>query len=177
MAESTAWEYCQQVAKFFVAIAPVYIKLPTPPELPALAEPLLGQQAVLFIDGMIQPIQRPAHAGEAFFCGRRGKACDGLNIQALSDQNGLIRHLLCGMPGSAHDLVAIQESPWFMQWLQNLPAPYAVVGDTAYIGLAPNVITPHRKPPRGNLTAQQRQENKQISSLRIIAERVNGLWR
>ncbi len=174
LAESSSWLYVNQVADFFVDISQFYIALPHANEFQRLSVPLLGRQAVLFIDGMIQPIQRPSHAGDVFFCGRKGKQCDSLNIQIVSDRFGVIRHIVAGVPGSSHDSVAIRQSPWFMRYLAALPQPYVVVGDIAYIGLSPNLMTPHRKPRGRNLSPQERQENKLISSKRILAERVNN---
>jgi hypothetical protein len=42
-------------------------------------------------------------------------------------------------------------------------------GDKAYIG-EPQILTPHKKPPKGKLTAQQKQENKEFSKKRIYIE-------
>jgi hypothetical protein len=38
-------------------------------------------KVLLYIDGFIVKIQRPDHAGDAYFCGRHGKSCDSINVQ------------------------------------------------------------------------------------------------
>ena len=50
----------------------------------------------MYIDGYIARIQRPDGAGDAYFCGRHGKSCDSLNTQYISDQHGLVRHIITG---------------------------------------------------------------------------------
>jgi len=44
-------------------------------------------------------------------------------------------------------------------------------GDKAYIG-GVNITTPHKKPKNGQLTNEQKEENKEFSSNRIFVEHV-----
>ena len=50
----------------------------------------------MYIDGYIARIQRPDHAGDAYFCGRHGKSCDSINTQYISDKYGVVRHIITG---------------------------------------------------------------------------------
>ena len=125
-------------------------------ELPQLEQQLhnpLGSQpyhVVLFIDGFIVKVQRPDGAGDAYFCGRHGKSCDSINVQYVTDKQGRIRHIITGCAGSTHDKTAASWSAELKQFLDNLPHGYVMLGDPAYRGLHPNVITTftgHNLPP------------------------------
>ena len=116
MAKSTVILHTRDAVAFFLEICGQHVRLPALEEYPVLAQPLVtadGQevQAVLFIDGVIIRIQRPDHAGNAYYCGRNGKACDSLNVQVVCDRFGVIRYALAGVPGAAHDANAIGWGP------------------------------------------------------------------
>ena len=98
VAESTSREACHSVAEFLMSVAEQYIKLPTPDEFANLAEEVNGKRAILYIDGSIIAIQRPDHAGDAYFCGRHGKSRDSLNTQFVCDKFGRIRHVFFENP-------------------------------------------------------------------------------
>lgn len=176
IARSTCHLITHEVADFLFNISPRHISLPEARELPALREPIMlangeVRNAVLFIDGAIVKIQRPDHAGNAYFCGRNGKSCDSLNVQYVVDKNGVVRHVVSGIPGSSHDKTAIEWSNEFMNFLDQLPPNYVVVGDAAYRALHPNVIVPFSG---NNLAADQLRYNADLSGLRQIVERTIG---
>ena len=52
------------------------------------------KRVILYIDGVIMHIERPDHAGDAYFCGRHGKSCDSFNVQYVVHKRGAIRQLL-----------------------------------------------------------------------------------
>jgi hypothetical protein len=106
-------------------------------------------KVILYIDGFIVKIQRPDYAGDAFFCGRHGKSCDSINVQYITDKRGRVRHIISGLSGSTHDKTAASWSAQLMNFLDNLTANYVVLGDPAYRGLHPRVITTFTG---GNLT-------------------------
>lgn len=171
IAESTAHLYCKSVAEFFLAIAPDHISLPTVDELQDLGQQFGDSLVVLYVDGFICPIQRPDHAGDAYFCGRHGKTVDSLNAQIICDRRGNVRHVVAGPPGAAHDKTALEFSGEFQQFLEQLPLPYIVVGDAAYRGISPKLVVPFTG---RNLTEEQQQHNYELSRLRQIVERCIG---
>ena len=170
IAKSTVIHHVKQVADFFASTANNHIQLPELRELPALSSPLRGNNVLLYIDGFIVKIQRPDHAGDAFFCGRHGKSCDSINVQYVTDKHGKIRHIVTGVSGATHDKTAAAWSVEFMT-LNNLPAGYIVLGDPAYRGLHPNILTPYTGP---NLAPHQTAFNNECTRLRQIVERAIG---
>lgn len=91
VATSTGFMYCRMLANYFQHIAPYYISLPENEELSNLAIPLQMvdgtlKRVVLYIDGFIVRVQRPDHAGDAYYCGRSGKSCDSINVQFVVDK-------------------------------------------------------------------------------------------
>jgi len=177
VAKSTVIAHIHKVAEFFASSAHQYIALPAHAQLPILAKPLndnsrlqlVGHHVVLYIDGFIVKIQRPDHAGDAYFCGSHGKSCDSINVQYVTDQFGCIRHVITGLSGATHDKTAASWSAEFiiMIFLNDLPAAFVVVGDPAYRGLHPKVITTYTG---ANLTRQQVDFNNE----RQIVERTIG---
>lgn len=134
------------------------------------AQPVV-HHVVLYIDGFIVKIQRPDRAGDAYFCGRHGKSCDSINVQYVTDQFGRIRHVITGLSGATHDKTAASWSAEFMAFLNNLPAGFVVLGDPAYRGLHPKVITTFTG---ANLTREQLAFNDEATRLRQIVERTIG---
>lgn len=146
VATCTASLYLQEVVDFFYESSAQHISLPRQEEFADLSLPLQtpdGQNlnVILYIDGEIVRIQRPDHAGDAYYCGRPGKHCDSLNIQYIVDKRGMIRHVVSGLPGATHDLTAIEWSDEFRAFLDTLPENVAVLGDPAYRNLHPRVVT------------------------------------
>jgi len=171
IAKSTAIAHIHDVAEFFAKTAYQHIELPRLTELPGMLSPLEGYNVVLYIDGFIVKIQRPDHAGDAFFCGRHGKSCDSINVQYVSDKSGRIRHIITGISGATHDKTAAGWSAEFMAFLDNLPAGYVVLGDPAYRGLHQKIMTTYTG---ANLTPYQINFNYSCTRLRQIIERTIG---
>jgi len=177
IAKSTMIMHVREVAEFFAATASQYIALPLPNEFVQLSSPLHYPgnpnmyKVILYIDGFIVKIQRPDHAGDAYFCGRHGKSCDSINVQYITDCFGRIRHVITGLSGATHDKTAAAWSAEFMAFLNQLPVGYVVLGDPAYRGLHPNVITTFTG---AHLTQQQLNFNNDCTRLRQIVERTIG---
>jgi len=125
----------------------------------------------LYIDGFIVKIQRPDHAGDAYFCGHHRKSCDSINVQYVTDQFGRIRLVITGLSGAMHDKKAAAWSAELMTFLNNLPTGFVVLGDPAYQGLHAKVITTFTGP---NLTREQLDFNDECRRLRQIVERIIG---
>ena len=154
------------MAQLFASTAHRFIALPERDEFPVLMSPLrraANQQinqhrVILYVDEFIVKIQRPDHAGDAYFCGRHGKI-----VTPLTCNMSLIALEVSGLSGATHDKTAISWSANFMAFLNALSADYAVLGDPAYRGLHPRVITTFTG---ANLTAAQLQFNNVCTCLR-----------
>jgi hypothetical protein len=95
-----------------------------------------------------------------------------MNTQIVCDKNGIIMDMTTGLSGRMHDRVAIMFSTALGNFTANLPAPYVIIGDSAYQGYSNNLVVPfHGNAPR---TAAQTQFNRLLSQQRQIVERVNG---
>jgi hypothetical protein len=129
-------------------------------------------KVLLYIDGFIVKIQRPDHAGDAYFCGRHGKSCDSINVQYVVDKTGSVRHVVTGLSGSTHDKTAASWSIQLRQFLDGLPDGYVVLGDAAYRGLHQRVITPLIN--NGHLTPANQSFNDACTRIRQIVERSIG---
>jgi DDE superfamily endonuclease/Helix-turn-helix of DDE superfamily endonuclease len=75
-------------------------------------------------------------------------------------------------PGSTHDKRAYDRTRVVV------PPGVRRSGDTAYKGTP--LRTPHRRPPKGQLTARQKRSNRRLSRRRVVAEHAIGkmkIWR
>jgi DDE superfamily endonuclease len=122
-------------------------------------------KVILYIDGFIVKIQRPDHAGDAYFCGHHEKSCDSINVQYETDQHGEVRHIITGVSGSTHDKTADLWSAKLLAFLNNLPHNYVVLGDPAYKGLHPRVFTTFTCL---NLTPDQKSFNDACTRIRQV---------
>jgi hypothetical protein len=175
------------VADFFMDIASAYIVLPTPAEYDGLAgNPLFKPDdnnpnvarrrlPILMVDGFLARIQRPDHAGDSHFSGRHGKQCDAINSQIVCDKFGLVRYMLSGLPGSMHDKCALAHSQTFTRFCANLPRPYVVLGDKAYLGYNREKLLHPAKVIRGRPRSDlQKFFDKELSKQRVKVENVIG---
>lgn len=117
------------------------------------------------IDSFETPIPRPSlnERQKRVYSGK--KKCHTLKTQVVSDQNSEILDFTAGHRGPAADVKIYNQFP---------PAPPVAekprLGDKAYVGARPAVQTPHKKPKGGELTAEQKEENKKLSSQRVRVE-------
>jgi hypothetical protein len=187
VAKQSIVAYLPEVGDFFMDIAASYITLPDPAEYDQLAgtplfvpdrhNPTIARRrlAILFVDGFVARIQRPDHAGDSHFCGRHGKQCDSINTQIICDKFGLVRYVLTGLPGSMHDKSALEHSQTFQTFCDQLPRPYVVGGDKAYLGYNREKLLHPTKDVRGRVrTDLELIFNKQLSSQRMKVENVIG---
>jgi hypothetical protein len=128
------------------------------------------------VDSFETPVRRPSiqERQRRVYSGKKKRHT--LKTQIVTDQQGEILTLSAGHPGPKADLKLYEEVP--------LPEPIAHtprLGDKAYCSQDhPEIQTPHKKPRGGELTPQQKAENKEISRQRMVVEhgirRVKG-WR
>jgi hypothetical protein len=92
-------------------------------------------------------------------------------------------HVVAGVPGSTHDLALFRDtSERLAQLIAQKPhqQPRAILADKGYIGFIPtdrarlHLLTPHKKPYQGSLTAVDTRENATVSSQRVVVENFFG---
>ena len=119
---------------------------------------------LVLVDGTdVQTGNRAGH--DENFSGKRHRS--GLNIQVASDTRGGLLGVSAPLPGAMHDRKAFTECGW-----EDLLAETPVIADPAYQGT--HAITPRKKPKGGELSANDKDSNKMISSLRSAVERCIG---
>jgi len=128
------------------------------------------------IDSFETPVSRPSQKErqKRVYSGKKKRHT--LKTQIVTDQKGEILTISAGHRGPKADIKLYEEEP--------LPDPIADkprLADKAYASADhPEIQTPHKKPKGGELTEEQKAENKEISRQRIVVEhairRVKG-WR
>jgi hypothetical protein len=131
-------------------------------------EPPWTPEAVdkVIIDSFESPVCRPSlqERQKRVYSGKKRRHT--LKTQLATDQDGEILTLEAGHRGPQADLKLYEEAP--------LPEPIADkprMGDKGYHSQEhPEITTPHKKPRGGELTEEQKAENKAIARQRIVVE-------
>lgn len=142
-------------------------------------------EKILKVDGTEVPRQRPTDK-EARKTHSGKKKRFTFNTTVITNKDGLILSLGKTFEGGTHDLTMIaQDMIDFGRWSEgmyqtNTPEDkkFTILGDKGYIGMEKhypgvNLIVP-KKSAKGELTEQQKQNNKKISSKRITVEHSIG---
>src|SRR5215475_4667108 len=130
-----------------------------PPWTPAAVDKVI-------VDSFESPVRRPSlpERQKRVYSGKKKRHT--LKTQLVTDQDGEIMTLEAGHRGPQADLKLSEEVP--------LPEPLADkprLGDKGYHSQEhPELTTPHKKPRGGELTAEQKAENKAIARQRIVVE-------
>jgi DDE superfamily endonuclease/Helix-turn-helix of DDE superfamily endonuclease len=120
----------------------------------------------VIIDSFESPVRRPSvkERQKRVYSGKKTRHT--LKTQLATDQDGEILTLEAGHRGPQADLKLYAAAP--------LPEPIADklrMGDKGYYSQEhPELTTPHKKPRGGELTAEQKAENKAIARQRIVVE-------
>ena len=88
----------------------------------------------------------------------------GVNVQILVLPDGGLVWASDPYPGSMHDVAALDASG-LMDGLD----PSGWIADKGYVGRG--MITPHKKPPNGELSEAAKEANKSINKIRQVVER------
>jgi hypothetical protein len=125
----------------------------------------------VFVDATERPVRRPgkSKAQNDHFSGRKKRHTKKSLV--AGDEQGRILILPPAKPGRRSDYFRFKQSGIG----DILPADVAAWVDLGFIGIEKDypqleVVIPHKKPKNGQLTPEQRQENKIISQLRIKIE-------
>jgi len=129
----------------------------------------------VFIDATERPVQRPqkSKAQREHYSGRKHR--HPKKSLVASDEAGRILILPPSKPGRRSDYFRFKQSGIG----DIIPPEVAVWVDLGFWGIekdypALDVLIPHKKPKNGELTPEQRQENKVISHFRIKVEHSIG---
>jgi hypothetical protein len=120
----------------------------------------------LLVDTWEQPIPRPTNdkVQEEDYSGKQKEHTR--KNQAITLPKGVdLVDVVIGEKGPRSD------SKLFEQTQQELPEDLSFIGDSAYVGRR-NTTTPHKKPPKRELTQEQKEFNRQVSQERVFVEHV-----
>ena len=87
-----------------------------------------------------------------------------MNVRILVRLDGEFMWASDPYPGSMHDVAALDASGL----LEGID-PSGWIGDKGYIGRG--MITPHKKPPNGELSEAAKEANRSVSQIRQVVER------
>ena len=103
-----------------------------------------------------------AHSHEVQFVVEQARE-DRLNNRILVLSGGRLVRASDPYPGSMHDVAALDASGL----LEGID-PSGWIGDKGYVGRG--MITPHKKPPNGELSETAKEENKSVNGIRQVVE-------
>jgi hypothetical protein len=128
-------------------------------------------------------IRRPGRQQEDYYSGKHRRHC--VNVQALVTADGQCAHLSKADCISTNDK-AIFERSELAEFTSYQPPGAAgrrhriIMGDLAYPEITrtcPGAIFPHKRPARGELTSDQKRDNRILSRDRIVVENFFGRWK
>ncbi|MDF5710231.1 MAG: transposase family protein [Nostoc sp. S4] len=129
----------------------------------AIVQELLNEFE-LIVDSYEQPRERPTENEEQqmYFSGKKRQHTFKNQVVSLPEAQDIV-DVIVGVKGPTSDISL------FRNQQQKFSPTQSFQGDKAYIG-GKNISTPHKKPRKGQLTAEQKAENKDFSSNRIFIE-------
>ena len=118
----------------------------------------------LIVDSAEQPIERPSDYQEQkkYYSGKQKRHTLKSQFIVLPKAEDII-DVVIGKPGPMSDIKICRQT------LSKFDSQQTFSGDKAYLG-ENQIITPSKKPKNGELTENQIQENKALSSQRIFVE-------
>jgi hypothetical protein len=124
------------------------------------------------ISRMVNALEEPiaavldCAAHSELYSGKRHRS--GAAVQILSDTDGQLRHVGEPIAGSIHDVRSFRETGLAAVLTEHMNNNL-VIADLGYRGEP--VLTPMRKPPKGELSPAQIEANKYLSGIRSAVER------
>ena len=120
------------------------------------------------VDATEQPTQRPKDqdAQKAHYSGKKKRHT--LKTQIVAGPDGEVMDVSQTVPGSHHDKKLYDESGVG----DKLDEGEAMMGDSGYQGIQQEhpAVLPYKKPKGGKLTTQQKEHNRRLSRIRVVAE-------
>lgn len=124
----------------------------------------------LIIDSFETPLRRPSlnERQKRVYSGKKRQHT--LKTQALSDGKGDVLDIDAGHRGPKSDLKLYEQSR-IKERLPEVLRDKALLGDKAYADQKhPEITTPTKKPKGGELTPEQKEQNREISKRRVHVE-------
>ncbi len=117
----------------------------------------------LLIDSFETPIGRASinEKQKKKYSGK--KKTHTLKSQLITDQNGEIIQIDAGFDGPKSDIEVYRDTKLKKEWLEK-----EKLGDKAYLG--EDIETPQKKPKGGELTDEEKENNRELSARRIRVE-------
>lgn len=123
---------------------------------------------VAIVDATEQPIQRPQdqETQKAHYSGKKKRHT--LKTQVVVGPDGELMNVSETVPGSQHDKKLYDESGVG----DHLEEGEAMMGDSGYQGIQHDhpAVLPFKKPKGGELTPDQKDHNRRLSRIRVVAE-------
>jgi hypothetical protein len=132
-------------------------------EVPELVDVITGW--VVIPDGTLIPTRNRAAHPELYSSKRRRSEAA---VQILSVTDGRLCHVGDPVAGSIHDVTAFRETGLAGVLAEHMNADM-VITDLGYLGEP--VVTPVKKPPKGELSPAQTEANKHLSDICCAVER------
>jgi hypothetical protein len=131
------------------------------------------EQSLFFHDGTERPINRPQKDQETYYSGKKKQHTVKNNV--IIDEICKILFLTATCEGKKHDKRITDEAGY------TFPEGSTVYQDTGFQGFCPEgvlIMQPKKKPRGGELTPDEKAENRRISSIRIRVEHaISGVKR
>jgi hypothetical protein len=171
-AESTVWNYIHELLPHIRVELPASLLEQWQQECPSVERAELEHwlselpDGELLVDSWEQPIPRPSEDSkqEEYYSGKQKEHTRKNQAIVLPKGVDLI-DVVIGEKGPRSD------SKLFEQTQDELPEERSFIGDKAYVGRH-NTTTPHKKPPKGKLTQEQKEFNRSLSQKRVFVEHV-----
>jgi len=171
-AESTVWNYIHEMLPHIRVELPASLLEQWQQECPSVERAELEQwlselpEGELLVDRWEQPIPRPGddQKQEEYYSGKQKEHTRKNQAIVLPKGVDLV-DVVIGEKGPRSD------SKLFEQTQNELPEELSFIGDKAYVGRR-KTTTPHRKPPKGKLTQEQKAFNRSLSQKRVFVEPV-----
>lgn len=120
----------------------------------------------LIIDATEQPCERPSNKQKKYYSGKKKRHT--LKTEIRVNLNKRIVHISKTQPGSIHDFNLYKQGP-------SLAKETRVLADSGYQGLQkihPHTELPYKKSKNRELTQDEKNRNKTLSSMRVKVENV-----
>lgn len=171
-AEATVWNYIHEMLPHIRDHLPASLLEQWQQECPSLERGELERwlaelpQGELLVDSWEQPIPRPKdeQEQEQYYSGKKKQHTRKNQAITLPQGTDLV-DVVIGEKGPRSD------SKLFEQTQRELADSLKFIGDKAYVG-RDNTTTPHKRPPKGKLTDEQKEFNRTLSQKRVFVEHV-----
>jgi hypothetical protein len=122
----------------------------------------------LIIDATENRIERPKHNQKVYYSGK--KKHHSIKTEIRVTKKGRILHVSKTVPGRIHDFKLLEDG-------EEIPQGTHALADSGYQGI--NDIhedseIPKKKPKNGDLTKEEKEQNKALSKVRVIVENILG---